>query len=138
MTATLAETQRSHHSSDSSCEEEFNHNEGKEKPEEDPNVLAAQEAKKKKIKAQQALIKKNREVLEKMMAARQAQMNKTQKSKSSPSVLHLDQLVVNQAPDVELTCDLACISKEHLAESLLDQRIRFLDKIGNAKDKLDI
>ena len=49
MTATLAETKRSHHSSDSSFEEEFNHNEGKEKPEEDPNVLAAQEAKKKKI-----------------------------------------------------------------------------------------
>ena len=46
--------------------------------------------------------------------------------------------MVNQAPDVNLACDLACLSKESLVESMLDQRMRMLEKMGQAKDKLEI
>ena len=47
-------------------------------------------------------------------------------------------MVVNQAPDLELACDLACLSKESLAETLLEQRIRQLERMGMAKDKLEV
>jgi hypothetical protein len=47
-------------------------------------------------------------------------------------------LIVNQAPDLDLACDLACLSKESLAETLLEQRIKQLERMGMAKDKLEV
>lgn len=107
----------------------------------DEVALAAKEAKSRKIKAQQELIKKNRDLLAKIIANRQANMNKTHRTTSqsnTPTILNLQQLKVNQAPDLELACDLACMSKESLADTLLEQRIKQLERMGMAKDKLEV
>lgn len=107
----------------------------------DEAALAAKEAKSRKIKAQQELIKKNRDLLAKIIANRQGNMNKTHRTTSqsnTPTILNLQQLIVNQGPDLELACDLACMSKETLAETLLEQRIKQLERMGMAKDKLEV
>jgi len=51
--------------------------------------------------------------------------------------LNLADLVVNQEPEIELACDLDCATADALCGQMQEQKIKYLEKMTNAKDKLD-
>jgi len=53
------------------------------------------------------------------------------------AILNLADLVVNKDPEIELACELDCVKATKLCEQMHDQKIKYLDKMTYAKDKLD-
>ncbi len=67
-------------------------------------------------------------------------MSKTSRSQSfsiSPTILNMSDLAVNRQPDIDLAIDLSSLTAKAQMEAIKEQKERFLEKMGQAKEKLD-